>query len=417
MWIETRPARPEPTALARAARRLAPSAALLMIAAAAPCAGAGSIPAPESNRPAPAAPESLASTFEYLWVVRTSLLTHDDVVRTVARAREMGVRGLLVQVVGRGDAYYRSDLLPRADAIREPGLDPLGLLLPLAHDAGLEVHAWMNCMLVWSGPRPPRDPRHVVNAHPEWIARLHGGRRMSSLSARERRRLGVEGVFLSPGHPGVRTWVANVAREIVTRYPVDGIHLDYIRQPSADVGYDPTTRARFALVSGVDPERIGRLPAPERDSARAEWADFLRDQVTATVAEVRDTLERVRPGLPLSAAVLADTSAAERRNAQTWGRWLRDGLIDRAYVMCYSPIVQTVMDQLLSYAERLGVSDRVVPGIAVYNSPPSSSAAKIRGARSLGYPVLALYSYDALQDTPGYWPVLKDLLRPRPRNN
>ncbi|MCE9627674.1 MAG: family 10 glycosylhydrolase, partial [Candidatus Eisenbacteria bacterium] len=114
-----------------------------------------------------AAPEQAARAIDYLWVLRNSLVEPADIPRVVARAKAMGVRGILVQVVGRGDAWYRSDLLPAPEALRGSGRDPLGELLPLAHQAGLEVHAWFNCCLVWSGKQPPRDKRHVLNAHPE----------------------------------------------------------------------------------------------------------------------------------------------------------------------------------------------------------------------------------------------------------
>src|SRR5439155_4049632 len=201
-----------------------------------------------------------------------------------------------------GDACYRSDILPRAEFIDRaagPDFDPFGELLRRAHARGLEVHAWMNCLLVWSAPRLPRDPRHVVNAHPQWIARLRDGRTMTALGRDERERRGVEGVFLSAAHPEVRAFLASVAREIAQRYPVDGIHLDYIRDPSVAVGFDPTTRARFALETGVDPERRDRLPAPQRAAVDSEWLAFQREQVTAVVREVRDSVCAARPGLPI----------------------------------------------------------------------------------------------------------------------
>jgi uncharacterized lipoprotein YddW (UPF0748 family) len=129
--------------------------------------------------------------------------------------------------------------------------------------------------------------------------------------------------------------------------------------------------------------------------------------VSAVVSEARDSLAQVRPGLPLSAAVIADTAVAERANAQRWPAWLRDGLIDRAFAMCYAPPLRTVVGQLLIYAASPGVGRRVVPGIAVYNTPPATAAAKIRAARALGFSELALYSYDALALKPGYWPSLR----------
>lgn len=358
-----------------------------------------------------------AAGVDYLWVLRTALVDSAAVDSTVERARRMGVRGLLVQVVGRADAWYRSDLLPRAEPLaRTPDFDPLARVLRRARAAGLEVHAWMNCMLVWSAPRPPVDPRHVIRKHPEWVTCLGDGRPLTRVGPRERRRRGIEGVYLSPAHPGVRRWIAAVAGEIARRYEVDGIHLDYIRLPDAGAGFDATTRARFALAAGVDPLRTARLPQPRRAAVEASWRAFLREQITDIVAAVRDSVRGARPGVTISAAVAADTLRAERDVAQPWRAWLRAGLVDRVYPMCYAPGVQEVMDQLVGYAAD-GLGGRVVPGIAVYNAPPSAAALKILGARALGFPRLALYSYDSLFAGSGHWQELERRLSPQAATN
>ena len=352
---------------------------------------------------------------DYLWVLRDQLIEPAAIDSLVDRASRMGVRGLLVQVVGRGDAYYRSQLLPRAEPLgKSSDDDPLAHVLARAHAAGLEVHAWVNCMLVWSGARRPRDPDHVVNAHPEWLAELPGGLAISRLSPKAMQRLNVEGIYLAPAHPGVRRWVASVAAEIASHYDVDGIHLDYIRQPDLETGYDPNTRARFALAQGVDPERMDELPAPQRSEVLATWRQFQRDQVTAVVQAVRDTLRAVRPAVVLSAAVVADTSRSEGSTAQSWRSWVRERRVDRVFLMCYSPDVQHVMDQLLVFDGELGASERVVPGIAVYNTSPSTAALKLRGARAMGYPLLAVYSYDSLFNMDRGWTRLEASLADSP---
>jgi uncharacterized lipoprotein YddW (UPF0748 family) len=334
---------------------------------------------------------------DYVWVLRDVLMSPAAIDSCVDRAARMRVRGLLVQVVGRGDAWYRSALLPRAEPLSDRSdADPLAHILQRAHARGLEVHAWMNCMLVWSGRRIPRDYRHVVRSHPDWIAELRDGRRTSWISARGLKRLNIEGAYLAAARPGVKRWVASIAAEIATNYAVDGLHLDYIRQPDVEVGFDPDTRARFALAYGADPARFDRLGPARRAEMTASWRRFQRDQVTGVVRAVRDTLRTIRPGLPLSAAVVADPGRASGSTAQDWRAWVRDSLIDRAYVMCYSPDVQTVMEQLVGIEGDLGASDHVVPGIAVYNTSPMTAAIKLKGARALGYPLLALYSYDSL---------------------
>jgi hypothetical protein len=70
--------------------------------------------------------------------------------------------------------------------------------------------------------------------------------------------------------------------------------------------------------------------------------------------------------------------------------------------MCYAPEVQTVLDQLATMAGG-PESGRLVPGIAIYNSSPARAAAKIQGARALGYPAVALYSYDSLWERQDLW--------------
>lgn len=386
---------------------------------------------PASPEPAPAAlpfrpfavrdsaaapPDSAAGPIGWMWVLRDQLIRREDIPKLVVRAKEMGVRGLLVQVVGRGDAYYRSDLLPPPEPLGAHAAerDPLGELVPLAHASGLQVHAWVVACLAWSGDRKPRDPRHVLNAHPEWIARTEGGRALSSFSAFERERLGLEGAFLSPAHPRVPEHIARVAQEIVRRYDVDGIHLDYIRQPSVDIGFDQTSRARFAMEHQVDPARFALLPPDERRSMQAAWVQFQRDNVTAIVRAVRDSIRAVRPNVELSAAVFADTITARTRIRQPWMDWLRDGLLDRAFTMSYATRVQTVVSQLAGYELQLGeAARRLVPGLAVYNAPAQRTAAKVKAARELGFPAVALYSYDSLWREPDGWETLRGFLATR----
>ena len=52
-----------------------------------------------------------------------------------------------------------------------------------------------------------------------------------------------EGVYLDPGRRDVVQHFLDVVRELVERYPVDGIHLDYARYPVMDVGYNEAMRA------------------------------------------------------------------------------------------------------------------------------------------------------------------------------
>jgi uncharacterized lipoprotein YddW (UPF0748 family) len=126
-----------------------------------------------------AAPPSGVET-RAVWVVRHVMTSPGRVDRAVEVAAECNVNTILAQVRGRGDAYYKSDIAPRAEALdgAPEEFDPLDRMIQRAHAAGMEVQAWMNVFLVWSAGALPSSPQHVVNAHPEWIAIRSDGTRL-----------------------------------------------------------------------------------------------------------------------------------------------------------------------------------------------------------------------------------------------
>src|SRR5437868_720349 len=72
-----------------------------------------------------------AAEIRALWVTRSSLTTPLGITALVKTARDQGFNTLLVQVRGRGDAYFASELEPRpADLSRQPAsFDPLAAVL------------------------------------------------------------------------------------------------------------------------------------------------------------------------------------------------------------------------------------------------------------------------------------------------
>ena len=105
-----------------------------------------------------------------LWVVRSSLTSRASVAKMVEGAHAAGFNTLLVQVRGRGDAYFSGGIEPRAEALAvDPSFDPLGYTLQEAHARGMSVMAWVTVNLVASAHDLPRAPGHVVNRAPEWL--------------------------------------------------------------------------------------------------------------------------------------------------------------------------------------------------------------------------------------------------------
>lgn len=363
-----------------------------------------------------------------IWVVRHALTTPGRVDRVVQVATEMNANTILAQVRGRGDAFYKSDLAPWGESMGTPpaGFDPLQRMVEQGHAAGMEVHAWINVYLVWSAGAPPVSQQHVVNAHPEWIAIRSDGTRLVEMVPAEFQEEKIEGMYLSPGNPDVKRHLRDIVKEIATHYAVDGIHLDYVRYPEPNVGYDRATRTEFERQFGVDPYEIDNpdsttlrvIGADRLPDLRARWIQWKRDQVTDLVRTLRQDLNLLGRPIKLTAAVIADQNAALNRYLQDWPRWLEEGIIDAAIPMAYSPNTATVTRQL-SAALAIPTKRQVWAGIAVYNEGSRDAAEKIRRARMMGVDGIALFSYDTLLESAGYrrnlrtW-AWRDPVRPTP---
>ncbi len=358
-----------------------------------------------------------ASEVRALWVLRTSLTTQASITEMIRLADVGGFNTIFVQVRGRGDAYYTSAIEPRAADIREDAsFDPLAETLRQARAAGLKVHAWFNVNLVASAATLPADARHVIRRHPEWLMLPEAlaatqGRRdprsaafVTALAGWTRPRSGtVEGLFLSPIPDEAQAYTVGVVRDLLSRYTLDGLHLDYIRYPSPDFDVSLAARQAFRdhLVADLAPAEVQQLETLGRTDPLVwmrrypeRWHAFRRERLTALVRRIAAEV-RARPGVALSAAVLPDPADARDRKLQDWSRWLSDGLLDAISPMAYAedlPAFETQITQALD-----GAGGRPVwAGIGAWRLPVSRTAAAIRLSRSRGAAGFALFSYDGL---------------------
>lgn len=221
----------------------------------------------------------------------------------VATLKAKGFNTIIFQVRPRGDAYYRSRYEPWADRLtgtagKDPGWDPLATLLTEAHALGMEVHAWFNVFKI-RGPNPvPRTtPEHPSHALAAWCFE-DGGE-----------------IWLDPGRPEVRTYLINVAMDLIRSYDIDGINFDFIRYPGHRFN-DSETHARYG--NGM------RLH------------DWRRQNITAFVREFYQQATRVKPRLRIGSSPLGvyrdDPNGRQRGSyysvfQDSYG-WLKEGIHD-----------------------------------------------------------------------------------------
>jgi uncharacterized lipoprotein YddW (UPF0748 family) len=287
--------------------------------------------------------------------------------------------------------------------------DPLETLLRRAHARGVEVHAWLNALIVWSGVDPPEEADHVMNRHPDWVAVDAGGRSLADYSPEEFRRANIEGVFLAAGNPAVRRHLREVVAEIATNYDVDGIHLDYIRCPLVDSGYDRVSRAGFMAEYGIDPWKLRhgaeglrrRFGMDGVETLEERWLKWRAGQVTRLVAEIRSDLRSIDRRIVFSAAVFPNCKTAPADVGQDWMAWCKSGLVDLVVPMFYSKDTGTVLRQLELAQKELPLDVILYAGLAVYNQPIASAVEKAIEVQRAGAGGVCFFPYDTLAENPG----------------
>lgn len=351
-----------------------------------------------------------------LWVVRTALAHPDSARAAVRRAHDAGFNTLLVQVRGRGDALYRSRWEPRAEILAgaPAGYDPLGTVLEEARPLGIAVHAWLNAQVVASAVRPPQDPGHLIHTRPDLLAiprdlteelfRVdpHDPRYLDSLLGWSRANgATVEGLFASPVHPDAEEHLVRVVLDLLDRYAVDGIHLDYLRYPSPEFDYSRSTLEAFRdwvrvrTGSGAEgaESRWRTEPLAYVGAFPVLWDAFRESAVTGSVRRVASEVRGRRPGTLLSVAVFPDPEDALRARYQNWAMWVREGVVDVVVPMAYTPEDALFERQILWARDHAG-PQRVWAGVGVYQTSFDGAVRKSRAAHRLGLGGVALFSYD-----------------------
>lgn len=337
-----------------------------------------------------------------MWVVRFALTDSVSVRRIVDDAFINGFKLLLVQVRGRGDAWYASTLEPSARALRAGTFDPLAYLIDYAAFYDIEVHAWVNALLVWSRHGTPRDAQHILNKHPDWMMHDRKGRSLTQYSRTMFDKRLMEGVFVSPALPEVREYTTALITDLLTRYKLDGIHLDYIRYPSPDFDYHPGVINLFQKEYHFDPSR-------SVTSAEATcWQQWRMEQLTILIFDIYSVCRSFSPDILLSVAVKPNIREARERFGQDWGEWCRQGIVDAVMPMTYTEKAHLFREQMAAVKQVAGEVP-VYMGIGAYKQPAFAALQKVWSVLLRGdiYGI-SVFSYNYAMKKKGYLPAFRE---------
>ncbi len=336
-----------------------------------------------------------------MWLDRGSIVragSEQGLAKIFDRLAAAGINTVFFETVNAGFPIYPSQVAVQLNPLVR-GWDPLASGVKLAHERGMELHAWVWTFAVGNKRHnplinaPADYPGPVITAHPDWASYDNRGSLFPPGQGKP---------FLDPANRAARQYLLQLYEEIVSRYQVDGLQLDYIRYPFQDPGADRTygygiaARQQFQQLTGVDPTTI---KASDRDLWQ-KWTDFRTSQIDSFVAEASQRLRQKRPNLIMSVAVfpLSEHDRIQKLQ-QHWEVWANRGDIDLVVPMTYAK--DTYRFQRLAQpwitSTKLG-SALILPGIRLLNLPTLEAFDQIQLVRDLPVSGYSLFAVENLSD-------------------
>ncbi|MBQ5729776.1 MAG: family 10 glycosylhydrolase [Bacteroidaceae bacterium] len=267
----------------------------------------------------------------------------EDLCKILDELKAAGTNIVLFQARTRSATTYASAYEPWDEiftgrAGEYPGYDPMAFAVQECHRRGMEIHAWVVSFPICHVPTAKRLAGRALPAiHPELCQKCG------------------DVWMMDPGVPGTDKYLAKICREIVDKYDVDGIHLDYIRYPESAISFsDKRTYAKYGA-----------------GQSKSTWR---RDNVTRCVREISNAVKSSKPWVKMSCSPVGKYADLPRQSSKGWNArdavsqdailWLNEGLMDMLFPMMYFD-GQHFYPFAADWQERAG-GKPVVPGLGIY---------------------------------------------------
>ena len=178
------------------------------------------------------------------------------------------VNAVFFQVRAEGDALYPSQLEPWSRFLTgqqgmapQPYWDPLQWMIDECHSRGMELHAWINPYRAKTAGTAVLAATHPYFKHPERFFQY--GKLL----------------LFNPGVPENREYICEVVSDIVSRYDIDGLHIDDYFYPYPEAGTEiPDLQTYSQYGAGF-----------------SSIQDWRRDNVSRLIKDIHDTILRLKP--------------------------------------------------------------------------------------------------------------------------
>lgn len=267
----------------------------------------------------------------------------EELCLTLDKLKKAGINTVMLQTRIRATTLYPSALEPfdaclTGKAGHAPSYDPLQLAIDECHKRGMQLHAWVVTIPV--GKWNSYGCQQLRKKMPGLIVRI-----------------GDEG-YMDPEQDATASYLASCCREIVEKYDVDGIHLDYIRYPE---------KWRNVVKANKT-----------RSKSRKTSLSSQINAITRIVRTIHHEVKAIKPWVMLSCSPIGKHDDLSRYSSGGWNarravaqdaqQWLKEGLMDALFPMMYfrdNQFFPFAIDWQENSYGRL-----IVPGLGIYFLDP-----------------------------------------------
>lgn len=192
----------------------------------------------------------------------------DELTRQLDILKTDGVNAIIFQVRAECDALYKSDIEPwsrfltgRQGQAPSPYWDPLEWMVEQCHKRGMELHAWINPFRAKTKTTHELSSKHIAVRKPGAVFAYDGQ------------------MILNPALQENRDYICQVVEDIVSRYDVDGLHIDDYFYPYPAPGQTIPDDKEFALYNNGIKDK----------------GDWRRDNVNIFIKQLCETIHKTKP--------------------------------------------------------------------------------------------------------------------------
>ena len=277
-------------------------------------------------------------------------IQQDELIDILDQLKAANFNVVFLQTRLRGDVIYNSNIEPVSSHIRTvvntwSKYDPLAFAVAECHKRGLECHAWIVTY--------PLGPERI------------NGRENNSPTIRKNKdkisRFGNE-FYLDPGNPNTTTYLVSLIEEIVDKYDIDGIHMDYIRYPDKSENFPDN--ATYRLYGG--------------GKNKSDWR---RENINNFVYQVYDVVKSKKPWVQVSSSVAGMYNTLSNNTQKHWTAfhsvyqdpedWLKKGKHDFIVPMMY--FSDDLFFPFLNDWKARSNERYIIPGLGVYQMDAKES--------------------------------------------